>query len=161
MILAATGHRSGTLGGYGAELQTRLVCLARAYLQTAGNPRAVISGMALGWDTAWALAALDLGIPLIAAVPFDGQERRWPNEARRQYQSILSRASRVRVVSPGPYASWKFERRDHWMVDHADWIVALWNGSASGTARCVAYARQTGKPLDNIWPRWRNMATAT
>ena len=93
--------------------------------------------------------------------PGGGQERRWPDPARRQYQAILSRAARVEVVSPGAYASWKFERRNEWMVDHADRIAALWSGPPGGTARCVAYARQTGKPLDNIWPRWRNMATAT
>ena len=155
MILAATGHRPHALGGYGPEVHARLLRLARSTLETAPTPDAVISGMALGWDTAWAVAALDLGIPLIAAVPFDGQERRWPEQARRQHRSILSRAARVHIVAPGGYAAWKLERRNAWMVDHADRIVALWSGAPGGTARCVAYARRTGKPVDNIWERWR------
>ena len=67
----------------------------------------------------------------------------------------------MHVVSPGAYASWKFERRNEWMVDHADRVVALWSGAPGGTARCVAYARQTGTPIDNIWARWRNLGAAT
>jgi len=160
MVLAATGHRPGSLGGYGPETEARLLRLTRGHLQAANAPHAVISGMALGWDTAWALVAVELGIPLIAAVPFDGQERRWPESARRLRASLLSRAARVEVVSPGPYASWKFERRNQWMVDHADRVVALWSGAPGGTARCVAYAQRAGKPVDNLWPKWQALASS-
>jgi uncharacterized phage-like protein YoqJ len=155
MILAATGHRPDKLGGYSPEIHRRLVHFARSYLQTAEGAQSAISGMALGWDMAWATAALDLGIALIAAVPFDGQERRWPAEAQRMHAQLLRRATRVCIVSPGPYAGWKFERRNEWMVDRADRLVALWSGAPGGTARCVAYASRSGKPVENLWSRWR------
>ena len=35
------------------------------------------------------------------------------------------------------------------MVDHADEVIAVWNGKESGTKNCVDYARSCGK--DVIW----------
>src|SRR3546814_11284050 len=84
--------------------------------------------MALGWDTAWALAALDLGVPLTAAVPFSGQEKSWPAESQRRFHSILERAAAVEIVCPGGFAAHKMQTRNEWMVDHADGVVALWAG---------------------------------
>src|SRR3546814_15540871 len=92
--------------------------------------------MALGWDTAWALAALDLGVPLTAAVPFCGQEKSWPAESQRRFHSILERAAAVEIVCPGGFAAHKMQTRNEWMVDHADGVVALWDGSTGGTANC-------------------------
>jgi hypothetical protein len=158
VTLAATGHRPGRLGGYSVEVQERLVRLAGDYLEGRDRPKAVVSGMALGWDMAWAFAACELGIPLVAAVPFDGQDGRWPAEARQLHKCLLARAASVLVVSPGPYEPWKFERRNEWMVDNADGIVALWSGAAGGTGRCVAYAERAGKPVENLWARWRLLA---
>ena len=45
------------------------------------------------------------------------------------------------------------------MVDRADRLVALWSGAPGGTARCVAYAKRTGKPVDNLWPRWQALGS--
>ena len=36
------------------------------------------------------------------------------------------------------------------MVDHAEIVLAVWNGSPSGTSQTVWYARETGKP---VWIR--------
>jgi uncharacterized phage-like protein YoqJ len=43
------------------------------------------------------------------------------------------------------------QRRNEWMVERADVILALWNGSSGGTANCVAYARQRGSRIVNVW----------
>jgi hypothetical protein len=40
------------------------------------EPTHVISDMALGWDMAVAFAMLKLNIPLIFAVPFEGQNQK-------------------------------------------------------------------------------------
>lgn len=113
-----------------------------------------ISGMALGWDTAWAVAAIRLGVPLIAAVPFDGQESRWPAESQRRFRSILEHAREVHVVSAGGYSPAAMHARNRWMVDRCDLLCALWNGSSGGTAGCVAYARSVGRRTENLWQRW-------
>lgn len=150
MIVAGTGHRPNKLGGYGTEARNRLVNLATDVLRKR-QPQRVISGMALGWDQALAVAACALDLPWTAAVPFEGQERAWPESSQREYRELLSLADDVVVVSPGGYASWKMQRRNQWMVDHADLVLALWDGSPGGTGNCVDYVRRTNKPLLNYW----------
>ncbi|MEX5747603.1 MULTISPECIES: SLOG family protein [Massilia] len=156
-VLAGTGHRPDKLGGYGAAVSSRLVDLARAAL-TKYRPEEVISGMALGWDTALALAAIELGIPLTAAVPFEGQERRWRPEQQDLFRTILARATKVVVVSPGGYAVWKMQVRNEWMVDRATGVLALWNGTSGGTANCVEYARARQVEIVNLWSAWERYA---
>lgn len=154
MILAATGHRPDKLGGYCDDVRRRLIALAAGHL-TAVRPDRVISGMALGWDQAVAEAALQIAIPLIAAVPFVGQERRWPPESQRRYLGLIERAEAVEIVCDFPGAK-AMQLRNEWMVDHADEVVALWNGSWGGTFNCLAYARRRGVPASNLWARWAN-----
>lgn len=154
MILAATGHRPDKLGGYGQDVSTKLRAVAAAVIQQ-HRPFGVISGMALGWDTAWAEAALDAGVPLLAAVPFAGQESRWPQESQRRFRSILERAAKIVTVCDGGYAAWKMQRRNEYMVEHCSALVALWNGTTGGTGNCVAYAERVQKPIINVWDDWR------
>ena len=158
-VIAGTGHRPDKLGGYDAAIAQRLIALARAALMKY-QPDEVISGMALGWDTALALAAIDLGVPLTAAVPFDGQESRWRMEQQRQFHAILERATSVVIVKPGGYAVWKMQARNEWMVDRATKLLSLWNGSAGGTANCVEYAIARGVPIANLWSTWSKYAFA-
>lgn len=65
MIIAATGHRPDKLGGYDDDVMKRLKDLARGYLEKQEVLAEVISGMAQGWDTAIALVAIELEIPLM------------------------------------------------------------------------------------------------
>ena len=44
------------------------------------------------------------------------------------------------------------ENRNRYMVDHADYLLAVWNGSPSGTGKTVRYAHQQGKPVIIINP---------
>lgn len=152
MILAATGHRPDKLGGYSDEVLARLQRLAAAWIVDY-HPTQVISGMALGWDTAVALAAIEHGYPLVAAVPFVGQESIWPKAAQERYRKILAHAE-VRIISPGGFSVGKMQYRNEWMVNRCDRLVALWDGSSGGTANCVFYADRKKKPYDNLWPRW-------
>ncbi len=153
MILAATGHRPDNLGGFSPDVRMQLLQVAIAHLER-HRPAAVISGMALGWDQAWAMAATTLNIPFIAAVPFAGQESVWPTASRETYRSLLGLASEVVTVSQGGYTARKMQRRNEWMVDRADGIVALWDGTFGGTHNCVLYAEKKGKPIDNLWSRY-------
>lgn len=152
-IIAATGHRPNKLGGYGQHVRSRLTNLAIEHLRNK-QPEKVISGMSLGWDQAWAVGAITLGIPFIAAVPFEGQESMWPEESRVRYHRILERAAEV-VVIASSFSSRAMQQRNAWMVDHADEIAALWNGMiGGGTANCIAYVTKREKPWANLWDRW-------
>lgn len=155
MIIAATGHRPDKLGGYGRDVETKLKALALRYLRARmPSVTAGISGMATGWDTAWALALLELKIPLIAAVPFVGQEKVWPVAAQERYRRILRRATRVEVICVGGFMPGKLQVRNEWMVDHCDRVAALWDGKkGGGTANCIAYAAGR-KPIDHLWEMW-------
>lgn len=155
--VAATGHRPDKLGGYARLVEDALRNLALDVLQCE-RPDAAISGMALGWDTAFAEAAVTLAIPLIAAVPFAGQESRWPPASQVRYRNLIAQASRVVIVCEGGYAPWAMQKRNGWMVDNCGRLFALWDGTTGGTANCVAYARCVGRETLNLWPVWRRAA---
>lgn len=150
-IVAVTGHRPDKLGGYDQNAMDWLVAVAYKSLRLL-KPDAVITGMALGWDTAVAEAAVGLRIPFIAAVPFKGQERLWPEPSQDRYRALLDQAQTVVYVSPPGYAPFKMQARNRWMVDKADTVLALWDGSNGGTGNAVRYALRQQKPLVNAWP---------
>lgn len=152
LVLAGTGHRPDKLGGYGDDIYNRLVALATDSLIRL-NPSHVISGMALGWDQALAEAALNLQLPVIAAVPFKDQERMWPASSQNKYHRILDRCTVQEVCPPG-FAAWKMQRRNQWMVDNCDVLLALWNGSTGGTDNCIQYALEKERTIVNLWEVW-------
>lgn len=154
MIVAGTGHRPNKLGGYSPDATDHVFRVAQRALEEflAKDPDlTVISGMALGWDSALAFGALELGLPLICAIPFAGQERAWPTKSQDWYHKVLRKATEVVIVSPGGYSSEKMQIRNEYMVDHSDHIAALWNGTPGGTSNCLRYARLQNKPTTNFW----------
>ena len=153
--LAFTGHRPEKLGGYDSFAQTKLYHFAKRTLEPlAGEIHVCYSGMALGWDQAIALACADLKIPFIAAVPFRGQECKWPRESQLIYNHLMSRAQTIVYVCEDGYAAWKMQKRNEWMVDHSNRLMALWDGSTDGTANCVRYAERVGRQTVNLWDQW-------
>lgn len=76
-------------------------------------------------------------------------DSKWKTESRKLYQEILSKADSVVQVSTLEYEQRLMQQRNRWMVDHADEVIAVWNGNASGTKNCVDYTRSCGK--DVIW----------
>lgn len=156
MHIAGTGHRPDKLGGYTERVERRLHGLAVACVFE-HRPDRIISGMAQGWDTALAEAAVRMRVPFTAAIPFWGQDLLWPAKAQRRYQKLLDLADRVHVVvdtdSGDPVLNpwFAFQARNEWMVDHCDLVLALWDGSKGGTGNCVSYAKKIGVPICNVW----------
>ena len=156
MRLAVTGHRPDKIGGFDPmnevrvalrkEMRTKLIELA---------PEKVVSGMAIGIDQDFVSVCLDLRIPFIAAVPFQGQESEWPLASQRLYFALLDKAEHVEYVSAPGYEPWKMQKRNEWMVD---WIgedgrlLAIWDGSPGGTGNCVRYADRLGRMIVRIDP---------
>lgn len=156
MILSATGHRPNKLGGYSDEALKVLIKIATEGITTIA-PTKVISGMAIGWDTAVAIAAIQLKIPLIAAVPFIGQEKVWSTAYQNRYNKILSKASEVIIVSEGSYSAYKLQLRNEYMVDNSDIVLAMWNGSSGGTGNCIKYAIKHNKHIINMWDSYNKL----
>jgi len=113
--------------------------------------------MALGWDQALAYASVELKVPFIAAVPCDGQERMWPPKSQALYKKLLEKAEKIEVVCPGPYEAWKMQKRNCWMVDNAEIIFALWDGSKGGTGNCIEYAEKQKKRIINFFDIWKTL----
>jgi uncharacterized phage-like protein YoqJ len=156
--IAVTGHRPKKLGGYDLNARRALGCFAIEQLYW-NAPDRVITGMALGWDQAIAGACIVLGIPFVAAIPMPGHSRPWPREARDRYEFLLSRAQEVAMVSDVlTNVNRAMQKRNEWMVDRADRLLALWDGTFGGTCNCVYYAQRTGVPVDNIWASWEDPA---
>lgn len=147
-VVTVTGHRPDKLGGYKVPNPTYdlvvhgLVAAFEHY-----KPSKVIVGMALGTDQ-WAAEICALSnIPFIAAIPFDGFESRWPPNSKAKYHKLLSYAEATYVISPGGFEGWKMQKRNEWMVNNCHGVVAVFDGTPGGTANCVGYAVQVGRPI--------------
>ena len=156
-----TGHRPEKLGfekGGAAEteLKNRISGAILRLIQER-NARHFISGMALGVDTYAAQSVLKLkeiypDITLECAVPCRGQEKRWKKEDREVYAGILARADKVTVLQER-YTAFCMQLRDAYMVENADLVLAVWDGSsAGGTAYTVRCAEKRGRPVIVIPP---------
>lgn len=110
---------------------------------------AFISGGAIGTDQLAAQVVIDLDFAdgLTIARPFPSQSCKWPQRTQAIFDDICDRAANVVDVSPDPYSPAKMQVRNQWMVDRADVVVAVYDGSRGGTANCIEYARAQGKPV--------------
>ena len=149
MILAGTGHRPRKLGGYSPAAHARVLSVCEQSLVQLA-PSSVISGMALGFDTALAQAALLLSIPFDAFIPCPSQASVWPEASRREWDRLCSLARSVRVICPS-YSPQAMQARNIAMVDACTDLLALWDGTSGGTANCLAYARTRPVVIHNRW----------
>ena len=134
MIVAVTGHRPNKLYGYNLD-DNRWIELKdkfKYYLINNGATEA-ITGMALGVDTVFSLAVLELkeeghDIKLHCAIPCYGQDSKWSFRDRQLYQYILMKADKIVYVSESYYNSTVMQKRNEYMVDLCDMLLAVWDG---------------------------------
>ncbi len=114
-----------------------------------------ITGMAPGVDI-WAAEIIlelrekeNLPLKLIAACPHHGFENRWSLEWQKRYAVIMAKADFIKDVCTY-YSRGCYQIRNEWMVDHSAKVIAVWNGSPSGTKNTIVYARRKGVPVINI-----------
>ena len=112
-----------------------------------------ISGMAQGIDQVAAKMVLaqrvtDPRVKFVAARPFLEHGAGVP-----EYQSLVMAADLAVATSPRYTGRDTYVRRDHWMVDNADMVVAvLDNRTVGGTWLTTNYARGFSRPLYRINP---------
>ena len=85
-------------------------------------------------------------ITLECAIPYERQAVRWPEALRNRYFSIAEQCDQETMLQR-QYTPDCLRKRNRYMVDHADIVLAVWNGGPSGTGQTVWYARETGKPV--------------
>lgn len=155
MKIAITGHRPGKSGiDYDLTGPTCLKVKSKIIeIINKEKPDKLISGMALGVDTLFALIALELKIPLIAAIPCINQDKFWTPKSKELYNYILSQPLvEKELISVGIYTPDKMQKRNIWMVDNCDRLIAVWDGTYGGTCNCVQYANKVKKEIIRINP---------
>ena len=161
LAVCFTGHRPSKFGTYD-ENSELIISIKRSLhfnisnLITSGYTD-FISGMALGVDMWAAERVLDLkriypDIKLICAIPFEGQEKRWPEESQRRYWNIVNLSDEIHIVCDGEYAPYKMQKRNEWMVDNSSYAISVWDGSSGGTGNCIKYLKKKKVPYTNIDP---------
>ncbi|MFJ8531503.1 SLOG family protein [Bacillus sp. NPDC094106] len=173
MIIVVTGHRPKKLGNIydiyhpmyvsiGREM--REFILNQIELLEEGEILRLVTGMALGIDTVFALVALKLKekfpkkIILHCALPCAGQEEQWSKPDQERYDQILGKADEIVMVSKEKYKGKKtmFDR-DEYMVDmlavERGHLLAVWNGIPNGgTYHTMEYAQKKGATIHTISP---------
>ncbi len=156
-----TGHRPQKLG-YGEnsiqcdELKNKLSELIRELIEKEGVTH-FISGVALGVDTYAAEIVLSLKaqypyITLECAIPCETQAIKWNERDRDIYYDILSKCDKETLLQQ-KYTADCMQRRNEYMVDNSDFVIAVWNGQPSGTGNTVKYAQQNSKSIFLIEPK--------
>lgn len=171
MKICFTGHRPEKLGGYNwstsknMQIMLRLLRVIEEQIQEHKNEEITfICGGALGIDQmAFHLCnKLKLQYPNIKtelAIPFLKQASKWisDTDVKRYFEHKEFADNVVYVdslegykldkVKIGEYHPAKMQIRNKFMVDKADLIIAVWDGSKGGTCNCVKYAEKLGKKI--------------
>lgn len=152
ITIALTGHRPEKLDGYNLyspfyiELAKQLRSIVLQYLSV-GKRVHMITGMALGADTLWALVGLKLkqqgyAVTLEAAIPCAEQYSRWAKEDQDRWHDIVKKADKVTYVSNKPYSGYLMQKCSEYMVDQCEVLVSVWDGTKSGTKNCIDYMKK-------------------
>lgn len=174
-----TGHRPSKLGGYdiNGKNYNKLKDKIRNIILNIMNDSddkdfKFITGGALGVDQI-AFDILSYGrelsntnkITLEIAVPFKDQPIKWFNQTDvKRYKGQLEDADKVTYVDKidkykikgyeeDRYYPAKMQKRNEYMVDNSDIVIAVWDGSKGGTCNCVQYAKKLGKEIIYINPK--------
>ena len=156
-----TGHRPQKLG-YGEnsiqcdELKDRLEELIIELIEKEAVTH-FISGVALGVDTYAANIVLNLksqypGITLECAIPCETQATKWNERDRDVYYDLISKCNKETLLQQ-KYSSDCMQKRNEYMVDNSDYVIAVWNGKPSGTGNTVKYAKKKNKKVLLINPQ--------
>lgn len=153
---AFTGHRENKLPWRGDEDDPRCRELKRCIYDAVAavymdGVRHYLCGMATGCDMYFCEAVLALRgehpeVTVEAAIPFEGQSKQWTAENRRRYDRLVTECDYQTVISRG-YTQDCFMRRNRYMVDSADWLIAAYDGMPGGTRATILYAMRRGSRI--------------
>lgn len=153
MKLGVTGHRLQTLRREDPLRDIdRMIDLAREGIKFL-KPNIISIGMAQGWDTAVALASLELGIPFNAIMPFPKEimTKYWSTEDTRILNFLLTKAFTIHYIEK-VYKKSAYLIRDEFIVDHSNHMMILWDGrKTGGTKYTMDYAIEKSIPIQNMY----------
>jgi uncharacterized phage-like protein YoqJ len=121
------------------------------------NVRYFITGMSRGVDQWCAEIVLDLKkdmsyLYLECALPCETQAVHWSENQRDRYFSIIERCDKEYCMQ-SQYTYDCIMKRNQYLVDSSDYIVAVWDKYKSGhTYRTIQYAKKQRKKIFMISP---------
>ena len=162
-ICCFTGHRPQKLPFGFNESDERCVLLKQKirekveYLIIKQEVTHFIVGMALGVDIYSAEIVLALKekyhqISVECAIPCKNQCVKWSKALRDRYFDIVSKCDKETLLQTH-YSNDCMQKRNEYMVDNSDYIIAVWDGKPSGTGKTVRYAESKGKTIITIEPK--------
>jgi uncharacterized phage-like protein YoqJ len=151
MILGTSGHRSLGEASFPKSSFNAIYDKTKSIIQEL-KPSRILTGFAIGYDLMVADLCVEMQIPFIACLPFNGQEAYWSVYDRKHYNDLLAKADKIEVINRGSFASWKYQARNVWIVDNSDKMLVCYSGVASGTKNCYDYAVKKNKEIIRINP---------
>ena len=76
---------------------------------------------------------------------------KWNAAMRERYYGIAAQCDKETLLQTH-YTPDCMDKRNRYMVDHADYIIAVWDGKPSGTGKTVMYAQSKGKVIIKVNP---------
>ena len=155
MVLAFAGHRPEKLPWGSDESDPRCIALKRQIIEAvrtaAGEGYDIfLCGMARGCDFYFAEAVISLGLRLEAWLPCPSQADRWSEGDRSRQTALLMDCAAV-YMTEHAYSQGCMLRRNRKMVDAADGLLTVYDGSPGGTGAAIDYARKRGKRVIGLW----------
>lgn len=110
--------------------------------------RHFICGMATGADIYFGEAVVALrderpDVTLEAAIPFSGQEKRWPAYWQERYFRLGEECDKLTILHSS-YTPDCMMDRNRYMVDASHVLVAVYSGAPGGTRSTMLYAMRQG-----------------
>lgn len=155
MKIAFSGHRKSYWRHPDVEEMT-FVSKLQAYLSTIEKPYTFIVGGATGIDAFAARYAISNEIPFELHVPFPvtihSHAQRREGATQEDAWFLLDQHKRCikRVIIGYEYDVNNYFLRDQSMTNACDLLLCYYFKEASGTGKCVRYAKEIGKPVVNL-----------
>ena len=116
-------------------------------------------GMAIGADLLFAKAVLELKkecapypVKFHAVIPCFDHDAKWWEADRAAFLEITEQADEVIYVSKTPYFNGCMAKRNRYLIDTCDELMAVFDGQQGGTMQTINYAKQKGKRIMMINP---------
>lgn len=182
MNITFTGHRPNKLGGYDWNSLKNQHIMLKIYREVENIIMMgdeidfhFIFGGALGIDQmAFHVVNIlkdniqkykQVNITMEIAIPFKNQPNKWfKQEDKDRYNYQISVADKLTYVDTladymrtntpiEEYNPVKLQIRNEYMVDNANIVIVVWDGSKSGTGNCVNYTKKLNKEIIVINPK--------
>lgn len=158
-VCTFTGHRPNKLGGYNYDSykNIKIKNIIQKEVEALINKKDIntfIVGGALGFDQMAFQVLFSLKnkyeIIIKVAIPFEQQDSNWPQSSKNFYRNQLKLADeliyvdklenyKIKNIQEDIYHITKMQKRNEYMVDNADYLIACHDGTNGGTKNCIDY----------------------